>query len=59
MIQFTIDPAANGLMNLNPDRTHVSNLRGSDYRRPSSLCRYSDGLPSGNLVEVWLVNSAA
>ena len=29
--QFTIAPAANGSMVFDPDRTHVSDLRGSDY----------------------------
>jgi len=57
--QFTVVPAVNGSMGLDPDRTHVSDLRVSYYLRPSSLCRSSDGLPTGNKVEVWLVNAAA
>ena len=30
-IYFALNPAANGLKGLNPERTHVSDLRVSDY----------------------------
>jgi len=47
-IQFAIVPAVNGSMSLDPDCTHVSNLRVSCYLEPSAIRRSSDCLPSGN-----------